>query len=155
MDTKRHRVFVDTNVWASILWKPGSATARAVALLREGRVSILVSETVLEELARFVRRDAVRRPAIVSRHRGWLEAEAPWSEVLPDPSPAAVARLIARVPTEDAVVAAAALAGGAEFLLTGDSRFLAALPAIELRPLSPAEVLRLHASGESPWASQP
>lgn len=56
MATKRHKVFVDTDVWASILGKNGGAT-QAVALLAVSRAPLLLSETVLEELARFVRRE--------------------------------------------------------------------------------------------------
>lgn len=72
MAAKRRRVFADTNVWASTLWKRGSAT-QAVALLAAGGAPPLVSDTVLEELARFVRRQAVKRPDIASQHHVWLQ----------------------------------------------------------------------------------
>lgn len=57
MATRVNRVFVDTNVWASLLWNPESATATAVALLRASHAPLLVSLTVVRELDRFVARD--------------------------------------------------------------------------------------------------
>jgi len=154
MAAEPRRVFVDTNVLASILWKPGSAT-HAVALLAAGRAPTLVSETVLDELARFVHREGARRPAIVGQHRVWLQKQAPWSDVLPDPDRNAIERLLGRVPTEDAPVVAAALAGGATYLLSGDRGLLAALPSVGLRALAPSDVRRLHASGDWPWETVP
>lgn len=150
MATELPKVFADTNVWASILWTSSSAT-QAVALLTAGRAPLIVSNMVIEELARFVAREEGRRPRLGQLYRAWVGGRAPWAVVLPDPDRDAVERLFGKVPNEDGPVVAAALAAGATYFLTGDHALLAALPSVGLQPLTPAAVLQLHASDDWPW----
>lgn len=105
---------------------------------------------MLHELQRFVGREDWRL-GLSSRFVAW-RMNPPWTEVLPAPAAEQTQRLAGRVPSEDEPVVAAALAARVPYFVTGDRRLLAALPGVGLRPLAPADIIALHASGDWPWA---
>ncbi|MDZ5649405.1 putative toxin-antitoxin system toxin component, PIN family [Nitrospirillum sp. BR 11828] len=120
------RVVVDTNVLISALLATASLPARLVTLWREGRFSLLVSESQLDELARVTRYPKIRArlaPAVagqlINDLRGIAEIVGPLPRVSASPDPF------------DNYLLATAVAGGADFLITGDKQDLLSLRRFE------------------------
>jgi predicted nucleic acid-binding protein len=117
MASRRRRPFLDTNVLFSGLYSPCGAPAAILDLHARGELTIVVSRQVLDELVATMR--AKRADLLPALER--LLVSAP-PEVWPSPAPAEVAAAAACVNPTDAPILAAALASGADCLVTGNTR---------------------------------
>jgi putative PIN family toxin of toxin-antitoxin system len=113
------RLVIDTNVLVSALLSSTSLPAHLVVLWREGRFDLLTSSDQLDELMRVTRYPRIRErlvPALAGRLINEIRALAvvvtdlPVVTLSPDPY--------------DNYLLATALAGSADFLVTGDKRDL-------------------------------
>ena len=113
------RLVVDTNILISALLSASSSPARLVLLWRAGRFDLLTAAERLDELVRVTRYPKIRErltPAVAGRLVNDLRVLAvtldalPAVDVSPDP--------------DDNYLLAIALAGSADFLVTGDKRDL-------------------------------
>ncbi len=120
------RLILDTNVLISALLAGTSLPARLVALWREGQFDLLTSAEQLDELTRVTRYPRIRhrlRPAMAGRLINEIRnlaiplADLPIVTVSPDPY--------------DNYLLAMAVAGPADFLITGDKGDLLALKTYE------------------------
>jgi len=116
------RLVVDTNILVSALLSATSSPARIILLWRVGRFDLLTAAEQLDEFARVSRYPKIRErltPALAGRLVNDLRALAitvgnlPLVEVSPDP--------------DDNYLLAIAMAGSADFLVTGDKRDLLGL----------------------------
>lgn len=134
----RPRVFLDTNVIFSGLYADSGPPAQILRLHAAGSIRIVISRQVLAELVRTLRR---KLPAALPALRTYLLNAPP--EVAADPPDGAVAALQRSVNPVDAPIIAAALSAGAEFLVSGDLRFLREVRGLnpQTKPVSPLELL--------------
>lgn len=116
------RVVLDTNLFIAALISENGAPARAYGLWREGRYTLVTSEWQLAELRRVSRYRKLLHllvPAEVGtlvnglRRRAEVVAQPPMLDLSRDP--------------DDNFVLATALAGRADFLVTGDHKDLVPL----------------------------
>lgn len=114
------RVFLDTNVIFSALYSPTGPPAQILRLHIDGRIQMVLSQQVLEELARTI---TAKLPAAAAAVQALLLNAPP--EVVPDPSLAEVKRWTQLVGTVDAPVIAAAWEAGVDCFVSGDQGFLA------------------------------
>lgn len=111
------RVVVDTNVWVSGLIVPDSPPGRVLRALRDRRFELVVSWKVAEELADVLQRPRLRRYEIEQQ-----DIEDVFRLLAPA-LPTADLEVPIRDP-DDAPAVAAALAGAADLIVTGDADFL-------------------------------
>ena len=134
------RVVVDTNVWVSALVNPDGSPGQVIRAARAGRMEVVASWDLAEELIGVLARRKLRRyhfsPEDEQEVLTWLGRSLPSVELnvqLRDP--------------DDAVVVAAAVAGRADAIVTGDRGLLddaelrAWLDALGIAVLAPAELL--------------
>ena len=136
------RLVVDTNVLVSALLSATSSPARLVLLWRAGRFDLLTATEQLDEVARVTRYPKIRErltPTVAGRLVNDLRALAvtfdalPAVDVSPDP--------------DDNYLLAIAMAGSADFLVTGDKRDLLGLGThAGTRIISAHDFLDLHGS---------
>jgi len=116
------RLVVDTNILVSALLSATSSPARIILLRRAGRFDLVTAAEQLDEFARVTRYPKIRErltPAVAGRLVNDLRALAitlgnlPVVDVSPDP--------------DDNYLLAIAIAGSADFLVTGDKRDLLGL----------------------------
>lgn len=116
------RLVIDTNVLISALLAETSLPAHLIVLWRQGRFDLLTSAGQLDELRRVTRYPKIRErlaPALAGRLINELRDlsvvvdDRPVINVSPDPN--------------DDYLLAIAVAGAADFLVTGDKRDLLAL----------------------------
>jgi len=112
------RVVVDTNVWVSGLIAPDGPPDRVLRAIRDRRFYLVASWQVAEELADVLRRPRLRRYQI-EQH----DIENVFRLLAPA-LPTADLDVPIRGP-DDAPVVAAALAGAADVIVTGDSDLIA------------------------------
>ena len=134
------RLVVDTNILVSALLSATSLPARIILLWRAGRFDLLTAAEQLDEFARVTRYPKIRErltPAVAGRLVNDLRALAvtldplPAVDVSPDP--------------DDNYLLAIAMAGSADFLVTGDKRDLLGLGAhAGTRIISVRDFLDLH-----------
>lgn len=116
------RLVVDTNVLISALLSEASLPAHLIALWRQGKFDLLTSAGQLDELMRVTRYPKIRArlaPALAGRLINELRDVA----VIVDGRPAIA---VSPDPNDDYLLAIA-VAGAADFLVTGDKRDLLAL----------------------------
>ena len=111
------RVVVDTSVWVSGLIIPDSPPGQVLRAMREHRFELVASWHVAQELADVLRRPRLRRYEIEQQ-----DIENVFRLLAPA-LPTADLEVPIRDP-DDAPVVAAALAGAADVIVTGDSDFL-------------------------------
>jgi len=115
----RPRVFLDTNVLVSALYSADGPPAAILRLHVDERITIVVSQLVVEELIRAIRR---KFPDALPPLREFLLTTPP--EVVPDPSGDEIQRFAPAVNRSDAPVLAAAVNADADYLVSGDVAFL-------------------------------
>ena len=112
------RVVVDTNVWVSGLIIPDGPPGHVLQAMRDHRFEFVASWQVAQELADVLRRPRLRRYGIEEQ-----DIEDVFRLLAPA-LPTADIDVPIRDP-DDAPVVAAALAGAADVIVTGDKDFLA------------------------------
>ena len=55
------RIVVDTNIWISALINPNGAPARLIQAIRDGRVQLILSAPLLDEVDTVLNRGRIRR----------------------------------------------------------------------------------------------
>jgi len=112
------RVFLDACAWLAFLGRPAGGTGEILRLAREGRICILSSEPILEEVRKHLAR-VKRTPADLAM----ILREIPRKDV--SPSVADIERVPEEIEPKDRHVIAAAIRGQADYLVTFDRRHLA------------------------------
>jgi putative PIN family toxin of toxin-antitoxin system len=120
------RLVIDTNVLVSALLSSTSLPAHLITLWRQGRFDLLTSSDQLDELMRVTRYPRIRErlsPPLAGRLVNELRDVAVMVTNLP--------RVTASPDPYDNYLLATALAGSADFLVTGDKRDLLPLALFE------------------------
>jgi putative PIN family toxin of toxin-antitoxin system len=120
------RLVIDTNILISGLLSETSLPAHMIVLWREGKFELLTSAEQLDELMRVTRYPKIRErlaPALAGRLIGEMRDIATLLPKLPI--------VTASEDTDDNYLLAMALAGAADFLVTGDKRDLLSLKIFE------------------------
>ena len=117
MDERRERPFLDTNVLFSGLAGSGSPPARILEHHAQGRLVIVISRQILDELVGAVQR---KKPSLLPQV-GVFFANAP-PEMCTDPTPAEVRVAERCINPKDAPILAAAIKSGATCLVSGNTR---------------------------------
>ena len=133
------RIAIDTNLLIAALTKPGGVSGRLVRAWRGGVLEVVASEATAREaelvlgggwLARLAGRDKVEQLLADLRERTvWIESPAP----VPD---------LALKDAGDLRMVEAALAGGAELIVTTDREFLSKRGYGPVEFVTPTEALR-------------
>ena len=136
------RLVLDTNILVSALLSTTSLPARIILLWRAGRFELLTAAEQLDEFARVTRYPKIRErltPAVAGRLVNDLRALAVSVGTLP--------AVDASSDPDDNYLLAIAMAGSADFLVTGDKRDLLGLGThAGTRIISAREFLDLHGS---------
>jgi putative PIN family toxin of toxin-antitoxin system len=135
------RVFLDTNVIFSGLNSSRRAPGTILKHFVEGRISVVVSQQVLEELIRTIKE---KLPKALPALKRFLINAPP--EIGADPSLEAIQCWAKEINPADAVILAAAIIAKPNYFITGDNHFLENQNIIEksgLNIVSPAQFLKL------------
>lgn len=135
------RVFLDTNVIFSGLYSPNGAPGAILERFIEGKIDVVISQRVLEELVRTIRG---KLPQALPALRALLTTITP--EVQNDPPTEQVEKLTTKLEFADAAILAAAINAKVDYFIAGDSHFLAnpdVAGECGLKIISPAEFERL------------
>jgi putative PIN family toxin of toxin-antitoxin system len=141
MVSDKPRVFLDTNVIFSGLYSSQRAPGAILEYFIEGRISVVVSQQVLEELIHTIKE---KIPKALPALKRFLINAPP--EVGADPSPEAIQRWAKKIHPADAAILAAAIEVKPDYFITGDHHFLENPDIIEksgLNIVSPAQFLKL------------
>lgn len=138
---RRLRVFVDANVLFSGIYSETGAPARLMDGLSLAVLTVVVSQEVLDEVARNF---AAKAPRLLA-HLDFLLTNSVL-EIAQDPSPAGVVRWRPYLRLGDATILAAAVSAQPDYFVTGDRHFLDnPVSALEsgLRIVTPAQFMEL------------
>ncbi len=141
MSKHKPRVFLDTNVVFSGLHSPQGAPGTILERFIEGRISVVVSQQVLEEVIRTIKE---KLPEALPALRMFLVNAPP--EVGADPSPEEIRHWAKQIHPADAAILAAAIAAKPDYFVTGDNHFLGNQNIIEeagIKIITPAQLLGL------------
>lgn len=142
----RPRVFLDSNVIFSGLYSSQGAPGAILEHFIRGRIGIVISQQVLEEVIRTIKEKA---PIALPALQRLLLSVPP--EIVADPKPNEVRRWTEMLSIGDAAILAAAIATKPDYFVTGDNHFIAN-PDIarlaEIKIVTPAQFLRLLERGE-------
>jgi putative PIN family toxin of toxin-antitoxin system len=116
---RKVRVFLDTNVIFSGLYSSRGAPAAILERFIEGRISVVISQQVLEELVRTIKE---KLPEGLPALRKLLTGGPP--EIQADPSSEQIEKLTGKLQFADAAILAAAINARVDYFITGDSHFL-------------------------------
>jgi len=120
------RLVLDTNVLISALLAGTSLPAHLITLWREGRFDLLSSAAQLDELMRVTRYPKIRE-RLVPAHAGRLIHEVRDIAIIVENLP----RVTVCADPHDNYLLAMAVAGAADFIVTGDKRDLLVLKVYE------------------------
>ena len=110
------RLFLDANVLFAAAWSPSGRSAALLRLARTGRCRVVTSAYAADEARRNL---AIKKPEGLERFAEILKG----IEMAPDAGPRSIALASERgLPPGDAAILAAAVATGADALVTGDRR---------------------------------
>ena len=144
----RPRVFLDSNVIFSGIYASQGAPAIILEHFVEGRLRVVISQQVLEEVVRTIKE---KLPEALPALRRLLMSMPP--EIRNDPSAEEVARWAKVIHIEDASILAAAVAAQPDYLVTGDKHFFENLGIQEksgLHVVTPAQLLECLEEGNEP-----
>ncbi len=137
------RVVLDTNVLASGLAFPGAPPGRLVAAWRAGAFDLVVSEFLLDEIARVLPMLSARAGFTASDVRDFIDILHALSVVTALSAEAiALARASGLRDPDDIPVLATLIASGADCLVTGDKDLLVLSARSPI--ISPADFCTLH-----------
>lgn len=112
-------VFLDSNVIFSGLHTPGGPPGSVLRHMLDGRITVIVSQQILEEVVRTFKKKLPRALPALSE----FLLSSPL-EVIRDPGPEEVLRWTDMLNEGDASILAAAITSNPAFFVTGDSNFL-------------------------------
>lgn len=115
----RPRIFLDTNVIFSGLYSSVGSPARIIDLLVDGRLEVVISQQVLEEVVRAFKQKLPSK--LVALSTLLVNSRL---EIRKDPSREEVVRWTELMNADDATILAAAIAAQPDYLVTGDKHFL-------------------------------
>ncbi len=113
------RVFLDSNVIFSGLYSLKEAPGVILERFIEGRISVVISQQVLEEVVRTIKE---KLPDGLPALRRLLTGVP--LEIQTDPSSEQIEKLAGKLQFADAAILAAAINAGVDYFITGDSHFL-------------------------------
>ncbi len=122
------RVFVDTSVFFAAVYSSTGAARDLIRLALRGKVKLLVSQDVLDEIERNL---AKKAPQVVPVYHVFLATLA--LELIPPPSRAAVHEAETYVAAKDAMIIAAAILARPDYLVTYDHKHLLDPPEVAER----------------------
>ncbi len=125
-------VVIDTNVLIADAYNPSSSSARVVSSCLDGRLVAVVSPALRSEYEWILPR-AIRRPDWRGRFAAWLSRAR-------EVEPGEVPPVVPEDPSDD-MLFAAAIAGGAEAIVTNDARVLAVGQFRGIRVITPGRFL--------------
>lgn len=117
MARTKPRLFLDTNVFFSGLYRADSPPATILEHHIKGKINIIVSRQVLEELVTTIR---TKKPDLLPRLQTLLINAPP--EICTDPTPKEVQQVKRWINPADAPILAAAIKTRADCLVTGNTR---------------------------------
>jgi uncharacterized protein len=135
------RVFLDTNVIFSALYSSRGAPGAILAHFIDGRISVVISQQVLEEVIRTIKE---KLPEALPALKRLLLNAAP--EICADPAAEMVSRWLKILQPGDAAILAVAIATEADCLVTGDNHFLenpVAMSQAGIKIITPASFLKM------------
>jgi putative PIN family toxin of toxin-antitoxin system len=139
---KSPRVFFDTNVIFSGMYAQSGPPARLLHAYAEGRLIMVLSSQVLEELVRTIR---IKLPHALPGLYLLLASNPP--EIFADPDEDDVARWTQVIHPADAPILAAAAAARVDYLVTGNTTHFVDNRAVAgqsgLRIVTPAQLVNL------------
>jgi uncharacterized protein len=141
------KVVLDTNIVASRYMSPAGPPARLYGAWEAGRFTVLVSESMLREYRRTLSYEKLRS----RHHMGDKEIDAVIAGIRARAAvirPATVDRVVQADPDDDEIIACA-IAGGADYIVTGDSDLLSIGEYQGVRIVTPAEMLAILDAGGS------
>jgi putative PIN family toxin of toxin-antitoxin system len=134
-------VFLDSNVILSGLYSSRNAPGKILEYFLEGRIRVVVSQQILEELIRVVQD---KLPRVLPALNALLVNSPP--EIITDPETAEIQRWTRFIHQEDAAILTAAISAEPDYFITGDNDFLEN-PNIAkesgLRIITPSQFLKL------------
>ena len=135
------RIVLDTNVVLSALLWRGTPYALLQAIRQHQHAQLFASPVLLEELGEILTRPAAaRRLALIDRAAH--EVLVDYYDAVEIVTPLSTPSVVAADPDDDHVVAAA-VAAGADLLISGDRHLLALGAHANIRIVSPAEAIRI------------
>ena len=137
----RPRIFLDSNVIFSGLYSSNGAPGSILNGYIEGKLRVVISQQVLEEVVRTVERKHIVALPLLKR----ILVNVP-PEIVEDPKPEEIALWDRIMDSEDASILAAAIAAQPDYLVTGDRRFFENAEIINrtgLRIVTPAQFLKI------------
>ena len=135
----RPRVFLDSNVIFSGMYSSEGAPGTIMKHFAEGRLRVVVSQQVLEEVVRTIKE---KLPEALPSLMRLLVSTPP--EIRKEPNPEEVARWAEVIHADDAGILAATVAAQPDYLITGDKHFFenpAIMEKSGLHILTPAQFL--------------
>ena len=144
------RVVFDTNVFVSALLTPHSPPGRLLELALQGKMRLLISPQLLEEIERVLDYPKVKKVLQLRKisHREIDEAVAKILRVAVLTPGKMTVSVIADDPADDKILAGA-VEGQANFIITGDHHLLDLNIYQGIRIMSPTEFLKVLESQES------
>jgi len=131
------RVVIDTNVIVSGLLSPHGPPGEIVRMVASGSLEVCYDARILSEYAGVLPRPKFRLDRVEAQHllekverHGWVVSATPLAKRLPD--------------RNDEKFLEVALAGGAEYLVTGNLKHYPPAKRQSVRVVSPAEFLALY-----------
>jgi putative PIN family toxin of toxin-antitoxin system len=118
-EKRKPRVFLGTNVIISGLYSPHKSPGRILEYFIQGRIQVIISQQVLEELVRVIQ---IKLPEALPALNRFLMSSPP--EIVEDPSPSEIEQLASLVHPEDAAILAASISAHLDYIVTGDNHFL-------------------------------
>lgn len=131
------RAVLDTNVWISGIFFSRGAPAQLLAAWRDEQYEVIHTATTLEELSRTLRRKAAQFGAPSELPSRWLEFIQTYAVIATVETPVSG---VSRDPDDDAILEAA-VAGGVDYLVTGDQDLLVLQAIGAARIVTPREFL--------------
>jgi putative PIN family toxin of toxin-antitoxin system len=113
------RVFLDTNVWFSGIYSSKNAPSIILRHFVEGRIQVVISQLVLDELVRTLR---LKFPQGMPALNSLLTNSK--IEIIEDPELAEIQPWAEILDFADAVIFSAAVSSGVEIFVSGDNQFL-------------------------------
>ncbi|MDP2918665.1 MAG: putative toxin-antitoxin system toxin component, PIN family [Dehalococcoidia bacterium] len=133
-------VFLDTNVLFSGLYSPNGPSGRILKHYITGKIRIVVSQLVLEEVVRTIKE---KLPVALPAFRILLLNSPP--VIVKDPTAAEIARWSKVIDVADAAILASAVTIKPDYLVTGDKHFFANKATVKkarLKIVTPAQFVK-------------